>query len=72
MRRLPGPAPTFCPLFPEDFLQQARVAVRCKTAVHQAVQRSHLALLLHEEPHVGHEEAGQRVGLSGGQVRRWR
>ena len=69
---MPGPAPTFCPLFPEDLLQQARVAVRCKTAAHQLVQRYQLALLLHEEPHVGHEEAGQRVGLSGCQVRRWR
>jgi hypothetical protein len=69
---MPGPAPTFCPVFPEDFLQQARVAVRCKTAAHQSVQRYQLALLLHEDPHVAHEEAGPRVGLSGCQVRRWR
>jgi hypothetical protein len=69
---MPGPAPTFCPVFPEDFLQQAHMAVRCKTAAHQSIQRFQLALLLHEEPHVAHEEAGQRVGLSGCQVRRWR
>jgi hypothetical protein len=67
-----GPAPTFCPVFPEDFLQQAHVEVRRKTASHQSVQRFQLALLLHEAPHLGHEEAGQRVGLSGRQVRRWR
>ena len=23
-----GPVPTFCPVFPEDFLQQARIEVR--------------------------------------------
>ena len=69
---MPGPAPTFCPVFPEDFLQQARVAVRCKTAAHQSIQRYQLALLLHEAPHMAHEAAGQRVGLSGCQVRRWR
>jgi hypothetical protein len=67
-----GPVPMCCPVFPEDFLPQAHAAVRCKTAAHQSVQRYHLALLLHEEPHVAHDEAGQRVGLSGCQVRRWR
>jgi len=69
---MPGPASTFCPVFPEDFLRQAYVEVRRKTASHQSVQRFQLALLLHEAPHLGHEEAGQRVGLSGRQVRRWR
>src|SRR5262245_35051641 len=72
MRRMSGPVPVFCPVFPEDFLQQARIEVRRKTASYQAVQRLQLALLLHERPPVGHEEAGQRVGLSGRQVRRWR
>ena len=67
-----GPTPTFCPVFPEDFLREARVAVRRKTALYQSVQRYQLALLLHQEPYVPHEEAGQRVGLSGAQVRRWR
>jgi len=69
---MPGPASTFCPVFPEDFLRQAYVEVRRKTASHQSVQRFQLALLLHEAPHLGHEEAGQRIGLSGRQVRRWR
>jgi len=67
-----GPTPTFCPVFPEDFLREARIAVQCKTAPYQSVQRYQLALLLHREPYVPHEEAGQRVGLSGCQVRRWR
>ena len=72
MCHMPGPTPTFCPVFPEDFLREARIAARRKTAPHQSVQRYQLALLLHQEPHVSHEEAGQRVGLSGCQVRRWR
>jgi hypothetical protein len=69
---MPGLLPSFCPIFPEAFLQQARDTVGRKTAPHQAVQRSQLALLLHQEPHVGHAQAGQRVGLSASQVRRWR
>ena len=69
---MPGPIPTFCPVFPEDFIRQAHIAVRRKTASHQAVQRYQLALLLHQEPHVPHEEVGQRVDFSGSQVRRWR
>jgi hypothetical protein len=72
MRHMSGPTPTFCPVFPEDFLREARGAVRRKTALYQSIQRYQLALLLHQEPYVPHEEAGQRVGLSGAQVRRWR
>ena len=67
-----GPTPTFCPVFPEGFLREAHIEVRRKTTPYQAVQRYQLVLLLHQEPHVPHEEAGQRVGLSGCQVRRWR
>ena len=69
---MPGLVPLFCPVFPEDFLQQACVEVRRKTAPHHVVQRFQLALLLYEEPQVGHEEAGRCVGLSGRQVQRWR
>jgi hypothetical protein len=65
-----GPLSAFCPLFPEDFLVDAHATVRRKTAPHQLVQRCRLALLLHENPHVGQEEAGRRVGLSGRQVPR--
>ena len=69
---MPGPIPSFCPVFSEDFLRQARSAVRRKTVSHQSVQRYQLALVVHEYPHLPHEQAGQRVGLSGRQVRRWR
>lgn len=67
-----GPAPHFDPAFPEEFLREARVEVRRKTASHESVQRFQLALLLHEFPRLGKDEAGRRVGLSGRQVLRWR
>jgi hypothetical protein len=69
---MPGPPPTHCPNFPEEFLQQARLEVSRKTALYRSVQRSQLVLLLHQYPHIEHEEVGQYVGLSGDQVRRWR
>jgi hypothetical protein len=67
-----GPVPTLCPVFPEAFLQQARREVRRKTAPYQTVQRYRWVLLLHENAHMGHAEVGERVGLSGRQVQRWR
>ena len=69
---MPGSEPSCQPAFPEDFLRQARREVRHRTAPHQSIQRFRLALLMHQDPCVRHEEAGQRVGLSGRQVRRWR
>lgn len=69
---MPGPSPQFCPVFPAEFLAQVEVEVRRKTAPYQTVQRCQLALLLHEFPDLGHEDAGQRVGLCSRQVRRWR
>ena len=69
---MPGPVSLFCPVFSDEFLQCARIEVRRKTASHQTVQRYQLALLLHENPHMSQGEAGQQVGLSGRQVRRWR
>ena len=67
-----GPRSAFCPQFPEDFLVGVRATLRRKTAPYQLVQRCRLVLLLHEHPHLRQEEAGQRVGLSGRQVLRWR
>ncbi|MCP4112120.1 MAG: helix-turn-helix domain-containing protein [Desulfobacteraceae bacterium] len=62
----------FHPEFPADFLQQARIEVRRRTASYQSVQRYKLVLLLHEKGHLNNEEAGRYVGLSGRQVLRWR
>ncbi len=69
---MPGPRPVFCPVFPDDFLQEALSAVRRRTVPYQTVQRYRLVLLLSENPHLSHEKAGEYVGLSGRQVRRWR
>jgi hypothetical protein len=69
---MPGPAPTHCPQFPEVFLQHARDTLHRKTAPHCLVQRARLALLVEESPHLGPSQAGDTVGLSGPQVRRWR
>src|SRR3954471_5903078 len=67
-----GPRSAVCPVFPEDFVAEARATVRRKTAPHQHVQRYGLVLVLHEDPHLPQQEAGRRVGLSGRQVLRWR
>ncbi len=67
-----GPQSYFHPVFPDDFLQRARIEVRRRTASYQSVQRYKLALLLHENGHLNNEEAGRYVGLSGRQVLRWR
>ncbi len=69
---MPGPPSPFCPSFSEEFLDQARRAVRSRTTEYRLVQRFQLALLLHHQPRLPNEEAGDRVGLSGRQVRRWR
>ena len=67
-----GPLSAFCPLFPPDFLAAVQATLRRKTAPYQLVPRCRLVLLLHDHPHLGQEEAGLRVGLSGRQVLRWR
>ena len=69
---MPGPTPTLCPKFPKAFLRQAHQEVRRKTVPYQTLQRYELVLLLHDHPHMTHQEAGQWVGLSGRQVQRWR
>ena len=68
---MPGPKPTRC-TFSEDFLQEARGAIRRRTALVQEVQRYRLALAIHEHPDVSNDEIGRRVGMSERQVRRWR
>lgn len=66
-----GPKPTPC-TFPEDFLQEARVAIRRRTVAVQTAQRFRLVLLLHEHPDLSHDDAARIVGLSSRQVQRWR
>ena len=68
---MPGPRPTVC-IFPEVFLQEARIAVRRRTVLVQEAQRFRLVLLIHQQPTISNAEASSRVGLSERQVRRWR
>jgi len=68
---MPGPTPKPC-TFSRDFLQEARLTVRQRTACWQDVQRFRLVLLLQERPDINNEAAGRQVGLSARQVRRWR
>jgi len=63
-----GPAPVYCPTFSDEFLEQ----VRRRTASQRSVQRSRLALLVHEHPDWDQEQLGRCVGMSGRQVHRWR
>ena len=68
---MPGPVPAGC-TFPADFVQEALVTVRRRTAAVQVVQRYRLVLLLHEQPSLRNEDASDAVGLSSRQVQRWR
>jgi Homeodomain-like domain len=68
---MPGPVPVCC-TFPDDFLQEARDAVRRRTVAVQVVQRCRLVLLLQQQPSLGNEDAAAAVGFSARQVQRWR
>jgi hypothetical protein len=69
---MPGPPPAFRPVFPAEFLGQARRASRRRTVRFQLRQRAELALLLHRDPGLSNVEAGHRVGLHPDSVRHWR
>jgi hypothetical protein len=68
---MPGQPPLVC-IFPDEFLQEARLAVRRRTILVQEVQRYRIALLIHDHPTIINTEAGQGVGLSERQFQRWR
>jgi hypothetical protein len=53
-------------------VQEAQQTVRRRTVALQTVRRFRLVLLLHEQPDLGNDAAGARVGLSARQVQRWR
>jgi len=67
-----GLPPAFCPIFPADFLEQARQATGRRTIRFQLRQRAALALLLHQQPHLSNVAAGDQVGLHPDSVRYWR
>ena len=66
-----GPRPASCN-FPEEFLQEAREAVKRRVVPWQSVQRFRLVLLLEEQPGISNEAAGQQIEMSSRQVQRWR
>jgi hypothetical protein len=67
-----GPNPIYCPIFPDEVLENVRAEVRRKTASYRSVQRSQLVLLVHEHPDWDQTQLGSEVGLSRRQVQRWR
>jgi hypothetical protein len=69
---VPGPAPTYRPRFPDDFLAESRRLVSARTAAAHLRQRACLVLLLHEQPAATNTQAGQRIGLHPNSVRLWR
>lgn len=69
---MPGPAPTFQPTFPSEFVSEAEAIVSQRTVAYRRWQRAMLVLLLHEDPKISNVEAGTAVGLSDQAVRNWR
>jgi hypothetical protein len=69
---LPGPSPLYQPNFPPEFLVEARLLSRRRTAPAHLLQRANLVLLLHYEPTLSNVAAGLEVGLHANSVRLWR
>lgn len=69
---MPGPAPHYRPIFPDDFLTEARRLVAARTAASHLRQRARLVLLLHQHPSISNVEVAARLDLHPNCVRRWR
>jgi hypothetical protein len=67
-----GPAPSFRPEFPVEFLDECRRAVRLRSVARGEFQRARLALLLHGDATLSNVEAGAAVELHPNSVRLWR
>jgi hypothetical protein len=67
-----GPAPTYRPTFPAEFLAQAPKIVHQRTGRYQLRQRATLVLLCHEPPLVANTEAAACVHRHPHSVRLWR
>lgn len=67
-----GPAPTYRPNFPPDFLEQAQKIVRQRTVQYYRWQRATLVLLLHTQPLLSNSAAAAQVHLHPNSVRLWR
>ena len=71
-RPMPGPAPAYRPTFTAEQLAECRRVVRQHSAPQAQVARAKLALLLHDEPALGHATAARRLGKHPNWVRGWR
>jgi hypothetical protein len=67
-----GPAPTYRPTFPAEFLAQAKKIVRQRTVRYQLRQRATLVLLFHDQPLMSNTEAAVCVDMHPNSVRLWR
>ena len=67
-----GPLPSYRPVFPSTFLEQAEKTAGQRAVPYQLRQRATLVLLLYHQPLVSNLEAAQRVQLHLCSVQRWR
>jgi hypothetical protein len=67
-----GPAPTYRPAFPPEFVEQANKIVHQRTVRYQLRQRARLVLLFHHQPLVSNTAAAACVALHPNSVRLWR
>jgi hypothetical protein len=67
-----GPAPTYQPIFPPEFVEQANTIVHQRTVRYQLRQRARLVLLFHHQPLVSNTAAAVCVDLHPNSVRLWR
>jgi transposase len=69
---MPGPLPRHRPIFPDDFLAEARRLVQARTTASHLRQRARLVLLLQEAPALSNAEAASRIDLHPNSIRLWR
>jgi transposase len=69
---MPGPAPHYRPIFPDEFLAEARRLTAARTAASHLRQRGELVLLLHEMPTLSNVQAAARIDLHPNSIRLWR
>ena len=69
---MPGPQPSYCPVFSEEDLADARRVATSHHESYQRVLRARLALLLDSEPTLSSPQAARRLGVHEQWVRKWR
>jgi len=67
-----GPLPSYRPLFPAAFVEQAQSLVRQRTVAYHLRQRAQLVVLLEADPLLSNVRAAAAVHLHPNAVRYWR